>query len=90
MNFHVYSFFRDTEGVPSTAIREIALLKEMDHPNVVKLLDVVHVEDRLYMIFEYLEMDLKKYMDSLQVRMMPPKIVKVRRKRICLFVFFFI
>lgn len=78
--------FRDTEGVPSTAIREIALLKEMDHPNVVKLLDVVHVEDRLYMIFEYLEMDLKKYMDSLQVRMMPPKIVKVRRERLCFFI----
>lgn len=26
----------EEEGIPSTAIREIALLKELEHPNVVK------------------------------------------------------
>lgn len=26
----------EEEGIPSTAIREIALLKELDHPNIVK------------------------------------------------------
>jgi serine/threonine protein kinase len=26
----------EEEGVPSTALREISLLKELDHPNVVK------------------------------------------------------
>ena len=36
---------REDEGVPSTAIREISLLKEIQHPNVVKLHDVVHTED---------------------------------------------
>ena len=29
------------EGIPSTALREIGLLQELDHDNVVKLLDVV-------------------------------------------------
>ncbi|KAL4228943.1 Cyclin-dependent kinase 3 [Mactra antiquata] len=54
----------DSEGVPSTAIREISLLKELDHINIVRLLDVVHSEKKLYLVFEYLHQDLKKYMDS--------------------------
>jgi len=54
----------EAEGVPSTAIREIALLKELDHPNVVKLLDVVHCDKNLFLVFEYLNQDLKKLLDS--------------------------
>jgi serine/threonine protein kinase len=30
------------EGIPSTTLREIIVLKELDHPNVVKLLDVIY------------------------------------------------
>uniref|UniRef100_A0A1A9VJA0 Protein kinase domain-containing protein n=1 Tax=Glossina austeni TaxID=7395 RepID=A0A1A9VJA0_GLOAU len=55
----------DDEGIPSTAIREISLLKELKHPNIVCLEDVLMEENRLYLIFEFLSMDLKKYMDSL-------------------------
>jgi cyclin-dependent kinase 2 len=54
----------DDEGVPSTAIREISLLKEIHHPNVVALKDVVHSELKLYLIFEFLDQDLKKHMDA--------------------------
>jgi cyclin-dependent kinase 2 len=54
----------DDEGVPSTAIREISLLKELRHPNVVELKNVVHSEQKLYLIFEYLDHDLKKFMDA--------------------------
>ena len=31
----------DEEGVPSTALREISLLRELQHPNIVALLDVL-------------------------------------------------
>lgn len=54
----------ETEGVPSTAIREIALLRELNHPNIVRLLDVIHSETKLYLVFEFLDQDLKKYMDN--------------------------
>jgi len=54
----------EDEGVPSTAIREISLLKELQHPNIVSLKDVLMQEAKLYLIFEFLTMDLKKYMDT--------------------------
>lgn len=54
----------DSEGVPSTAIREIALLRELSHPNIVQLLDVIHSSTRLFLVFEFLDQDLKKYMDN--------------------------
>jgi len=67
----------EDEGIPSTAIREISLLKELKHPNVVELKDVLMEESRLYLIFEFLSMDLKKYMDTLpRDKMMKPELVK--------------
>jgi len=54
----------EDEGVPSTAIREISLLKELQHPNIVGLMDVLMQEAKLYLVFEFLTMDLKKYMDT--------------------------
>ena len=44
----------EEEGVPSTAIREISLLKELAHENIVALSDIVHHENKLYLIFEFL------------------------------------
>ncbi|XP_025855581.1 cyclin-dependent kinase 3 isoform X4 [Vulpes vulpes] len=69
----------ETEGVPSTAIREISLLKELKHPNIVRLLDVVHSEKKLYLVFEFLSQDLKKYMDSAPASELPLHLVKVAR-----------
>ncbi|CCW70327.1 unnamed protein product [Phytomonas sp. Hart1] len=53
----------EEEGVPCSAIREISLLKELRHENIVKLLDVCHSERRLTLVFEHQDMDLKKYLD---------------------------
>lgn len=51
------------EGTPSTAIREISLMKELKHVNILRLYDVIHTETKLVLIFEYCDRDLKKYMD---------------------------
>jgi len=59
------------EGVPSTAIREIALLKELSHPCVVRLLDVFCKPSKLVLVFELLENDLKKHMKASNGRLAP-------------------
>ncbi|KAG6504902.1 hypothetical protein ZIOFF_037250 [Zingiber officinale] len=66
----------EDEGVPSTAIREISLLKEMQHSNIVRLQDVVHSDKRIYLVFEYLDLDLKKHMDSCPELAKDPRLVK--------------
>ena len=54
----------DDEGVPPTSIREISLLKELKNENIVNLIDVSLEEDKLYLIFEYLNCDLKQFLDK--------------------------
>ncbi|XP_078595749.1 cyclin-dependent kinase 17-like isoform X9 [Branchiostoma floridae x Branchiostoma japonicum] len=52
------------EGAPCTAIREVSLLKDLKHANIVTLHDIIHTEKSLTLVFEYLEKDLKQYMDD--------------------------
>ncbi|OJT11696.1 Cyclin-dependent kinase 1 [Trametes pubescens] len=68
----------EDEGVPSTAIREISLLKELKDDNIVTLLDIVHADQKLYLVFEFLDVDLKRYMENgnKQGRPITPEIVK--------------
>ena len=61
----------DEEGVPPTALREVSLLQLLSQSlYVVRLLCVEHVHHHksgkplLYLVFEYLDTDLKKYIDS--------------------------
>ncbi|XP_022181712.1 cyclin-dependent kinase 1-like isoform X2 [Myzus persicae] len=54
----------EDEGLPSTAIREISILKELNHPNIVNLREILMDDIRLYLVFEFVPMDLKKFIDS--------------------------
>nr|XP_035933628.1 cyclin-dependent kinase 18 isoform X1 [Halichoerus grypus] len=51
------------EGAPCTAIREVSLLKNLKHANIVTLHDLIHTERSLTLVFEYLDSDLKQYLD---------------------------
>ncbi|KAI1722770.1 protein kinase domain-containing protein [Ditylenchus destructor] len=66
----------EREGFPITAIREIKILRQLDHKNVVKLLDIVTDkragDDKqtkkdigsFYLVFEYVDHDLNGLLDS--------------------------
>jgi len=62
----------EKEGFPITAIREIKLLRDMDHENVVKLKEVVTSKENshnrgkgsVYIVFEFMDHDLMGLMDT--------------------------
>eukprot|EP00759_Apiculatamorpha_spiralis_P040372 PhF_6_TR38966/c0_g1_i1/m.58308 len=56
---------RSDEGIPQTALREVSILQELHHPNVVNLKEVITVQDaKLYLVFEYVDQDLKHALDK--------------------------
>lgn len=60
------------DGMPVSAIREIAVLRQLEayeHPNIVRLLDVRHTQSedgeiQLKLVFEFVEQDLAKYLEK--------------------------
>lgn len=55
---------QEEDGVPSSALREIALLMELEHVNIVKLIEVINTIKKLTLVFEYVPKDLKKIIDE--------------------------
>ncbi len=58
-------FEPEDDGVPATALREIAILRELRHKNIVELKHVIHTGGSLHLALEYCDQDLKQYMRSL-------------------------
>ena len=57
---------KSSDGFPRSSIREISLLRKIDHPCIVKLLDVVigYKQDDVYLAFEYCTNDLGRILKS--------------------------
>jgi serine/threonine protein kinase len=57
--------YNANDGLPSTIAREVSILKGLDHPNIIKLLEVVyHYQDMgrtIYLVFPFVKEDLSKY-----------------------------
>ena len=65
------------DGIPSTAIREIAVLQELrDNPYIVNLKEIVHglKKNRLFLIFEYFNQDMKKFLDKVKTPLDPNQV----------------
>jgi len=59
------------EGIPFTAIREISLLKQLKHCNIITLHDIISTRKTLTLVFEYVDRDLSRYMDECDHRVNP-------------------
>lgn len=66
----------ECDGLSPTTVREITLLTQLRHENIVKLDNVIMDRSRNILIFELVDMDLKKYIDS-NPDPLPEQIVKV-------------
>lgn len=75
----------ENEGIPATTIREILLLKNLKHSTIINLMEVIHTEDKMYLVFEYVETDLKRLIDTYnrQNKKFDPYIVKKMAFQLC-------
>eukprot|EP00253_Pinus_taeda_P004976 PITA_04976 len=76
----------DDQGIPPSSLREISLLRFLcQSVYIVRLLSVEHVVSDgtplLYLVFEYLDTDLKKFIDCNQYSAnggsLPPKLIQI-------------
>lgn len=55
-------------GFPITSIREIMVLRKLDHPNIVQLVDIVRSKGQsIYLVFEFATHDLQKLIEQPQI-----------------------
>ena len=59
---------------------------DLNHENIVALHDVIYSDSKLFLVFQYLDQDLKKYMDSLveKKEFMEPHLTKHFLKQVML------
>ncbi|THH14177.1 hypothetical protein EW146_g6127 [Bondarzewia mesenterica] len=67
-------------GISQSAIREIALNREISHENVVSLKEVILEDKSIYMVFEYAEHDflqvIHHYTQSIRTHQIPTAVLK--------------
>jgi serine/threonine protein kinase len=63
------------EGISAVNLREVCFLKSLRHPGIVSLQSVIVSESNLDLIFEYMQGDLRAYIDSIK-HPVPEKIMK--------------
>ncbi|XP_071738087.1 cell division control protein 2 homolog [Rutidosis leptorrhynchoides] len=64
------------KGLSRSFVREPALLKSLKHKNIIRLHARVANKEQCYLVYEYLDMNLGKYMDSYPEFSKDPRLVK--------------
>lgn len=76
---------RETFGCLTTWLEPVLYAAQVSQHStpVRRLLDIIHDENRLYLVFEFLDLDLKRYMDTVPTTTnagLPLEQVKVRER----------
>jgi serine/threonine protein kinase len=72
----------EDEGIPVVALREVALLRNLFHPNIVRLTDILSLKGSLTLVTEYLDFDLRNYLDQLRAGL-PAALLKSYAFQLC-------
>ncbi|KRZ18204.1 Cyclin-dependent kinase 7, partial [Trichinella zimbabwensis] len=59
------------DGINRTALREIKLLTELSHPNIVPLLDIFGHHSSISLVFDYMATDLERIIKDTNVLLLP-------------------
>lgn len=62
------------DGLNRTALREIKLLQEISHPNIIGLLDVFGHKSSISLVFDFMETDLEVIIKDMSLVISPPDI----------------
>ncbi|BEI95878.1 hypothetical protein CcaverHIS631_0108270 [Cutaneotrichosporon cavernicola] len=65
---------QERDGFPVTSMREIKLLQALDHPNIVRLMEMMVSHNSVYMVLEYMNHDLTGILSHPEVKLSPANV----------------
>lgn len=58
-----FRFNQNENGIPQSTLREIVILKNLNHPNIIKIGNVIVQQGNVYMIMDYISNNLKEILE---------------------------
>lgn len=66
-----------------TALREISILKQLDHPNIINFRNVFSKRNSLVFVTDFMDMDLRKYLDQKKTGLSPSLLKSYSLQLLC-------
>ena len=66
----------NSEGIPSSAMREIVTLLNLNHPNIIKIYDTILGKNDVSFIMDYIDKDLYRFIKEYKEKAIPESIIQ--------------
>ncbi|OMH83430.1 CTD kinase subunit alpha [Zancudomyces culisetae] len=73
----------EREGLPITTIREIRIMKALKHPSIIDLMQILYIDDDIYMVMEYMEYDLSGLLSHPRWTLKPENVKSLAYQLLC-------